>query len=71
MQMLFDDVESIIGAIMAKDYPCTQEHGYCKILLLLCKNFEDEHNKLEDICKEIMKEKLFSREKKISIKFFQ
>ena len=56
MQMLFDDVESIIGAIMAKDYPCTQEHGYCKILLLLCKNFQDEHNKLEDICKEIMKE---------------
>ena len=33
-----------------------QEHDYCKKLLKLCKEFEDEHNKLEDIRKEIMTE---------------
>ena len=33
-----------------------QEHDYCEKLLKRCKDIEDEHNKLKDICKEIMKE---------------
>ena len=51
-----DDVELIIGAIMTKEFCDMQEHDYCKKLLKLCKDFEDKHNKLEDICKKTMKE---------------
>ena len=32
-----------------------KEHGYCEKLLKLCKDLEDKHTKLENICKEIMK----------------
>ena len=52
----FDDVESIIEAILTKVYHCQQENDYCQGLLKLCEEFENQHNKLEDICKEIMKE---------------
>lgn len=54
----FDNVESIIETIMAKEYCHMQEHDYYERLLQLCKDFEDEHNEyeLESICKEIMKE---------------
>ena len=52
----FDDVKSIIEVIMTKEYCDMQEHDYCEKLLKLCKDFEDKHNKLEDICREIMKE---------------
>ena len=31
------------------------EHDHCEKLIKLCREFEDEHNKLEDICKETMK----------------
>lgn len=41
---------------MTKEYCDMQEHDYCEKLLKLCKDIEDEHNKLKDICKEIMKE---------------
>ena len=52
----FDDVESIIRAIMIKEYHDMQEHDYCEKLPKLCQEFEDKHNKLEGVCKEIMKE---------------
>ena len=52
----FDDVESIIEAIITKKYCNMQKHGYSKKLLKLFKEFEVEHNKLEDIRKEIMTE---------------
>ena len=32
-----------------------EEHDYCQKLLKVCKEFEDKHNKLEDILKETMK----------------
>lgn len=35
----FDNVESIIEAIMAKEYCCILEHDYCVRLLQLCKDF--------------------------------
>ena len=41
---------------MIKEYHDMQEHDYCEKLPKLCKEFEDKHNKLEDVCKEIMKE---------------
>ena len=51
-----DDVESIIEAIITKEHHDIQDHDYCEKLLKLTKDFEDEHNKLENIFKEIMKE---------------
>ena len=58
MDYYFDNVKSIIEAIMAKEYCHMQEHDYYKRLLQLCKDFEDEHNEdeVESICKEIIKE---------------
>ena len=52
----FDDVESIIEAITTMEHYDIQDHDYCEKLLKLSKDFEDEHNKLENIFKEIMKE---------------
>ena len=52
----FDDIEAIVGAIMSKEYHDMEEHDYCEKLLKLCEEFEDKHNKLEDVCKEKMKE---------------
>ena len=66
----FDDVESIIGAIMTKEYWDIQEYDYCKKLLKLCEDFEVKHNNLADICKEMMKEQFFLCDKKIWNKFF-
>ena len=37
----FDDIESIVGAIMTKEYHNMEEHDYCEKLLKLCKEFED------------------------------
>ena len=44
----FDDVESIVGTIMAEEYHNMKKHGYCEKLLKLCEEFEDKHNKVED-----------------------
>ena len=52
----FDDVKSIVKAIKTKEYNCMEGYGNCEKILKLCKDFEDKHSKLEDICKEIMKE---------------
>ena len=52
----FDDVESIVGAIMTKEYRDMEEHDYSEKLLKLCEDLEEKHNKHDDICKKIMKE---------------
>ena len=44
MQMLFDDVESIIKAIKTKGYSCTEEYDHCPKLLKPRKDFENELN---------------------------
>ena len=65
----FDDMESVMRAIMTKEYRDMQEHDYCEKILKLCKNFEDKHNKLEDICEEIMQEQFSFKRKKFQYKF--
>ena len=52
----FDDVKSIVGAIMTKEYHDMEEHDYSEKLLKLCEDLEEKHNKHDDICKKIMKE---------------
>ena len=44
----FENVKSIVGTIMAKEYHNVKKHGYCEKLLKLCEEFEDKHNKVED-----------------------